>query len=79
MVILIPFRQTGGHKLDKAAPDSFHILFNSSVINVPFSLRCMFFSTDIVVQCHVVKDKGELQNSRTVSSACFLRIFAAFL
>jgi len=34
----------------------------------------MFFSTDTVVQCHVVKDKGVLENTGTVSDVRFLRI-----
>jgi hypothetical protein len=34
----------------------------------------MFFSTDNVVQCHVVKDTGELENTGTVSKTRFLGI-----
>jgi len=34
----------------------------------------MFSSTDTVVQCHVVKDKGELENTGTVSKTPFLGI-----
>jgi hypothetical protein len=34
----------------------------------------MFFSKETVVQCHVVKDKGELENTGTVPNACFLGI-----
>jgi len=75
MVIFIPFKPIGGRKLDKATPDSFQILSNLSLINVLFIVRCMFFSTDIVVHCHVVKEKDELENTGTVSNARFIGIF----